>query len=301
MPPNPFSQSLAPTSAHARHTSLASAQRYIYNRPPSPIPIQRTERDILLSHHRFLRDESPGSPSAADTYEKNLIAAYDAKLYKEYVLIELSQYRAGRVAMRWRTEQEVKDGKGERVCAGLGCGRGTEEEREVLFNYEEHGEGKEAMVKVRLCAGCARRLRKAKGERRRSRSPRRHRERSRSRERRKRDHRHEKDDSEGKHRSGRRRSRSRSPRRQRERSTGRSKRDDQKEDRKEEKSMSSERRRGDDKEEVNDEPGDRRSRHRTDEKSESTKHDSRSSGVRDRSGSPSRSDTRRKPREKAWA
>jgi hypothetical protein len=210
--------------------------------------------------------------------------------------------------MRWRTEQEVKDGKGERVCAGLGCGRVTEEEREVLFNYEEHGEGKEAMVKVRLCAGCARRLRKARGDekersrrRSRSRSPRRrHRERSRSRERRKRDHRYEKDDSEGKYRS-RRRSRSRSPRRQRERSTERSKRDDQKEDRTEEKSMPSERERGDDKEVLNDERGDRGSCHRTDEKSESTKYDGRPSGAPDRSGSPSRTETRRKPREKAWA
>ncbi|KAF8252443.1 hypothetical protein K440DRAFT_633752, partial [Wilcoxina mikolae CBS 423.85] len=155
-----FRQSLAPTSAYARHLSYSAAQSHIYNNPAQPPPPQRTERDILLSHHRFLREHSPASTTAE--YERALVASYDAKLYKEFVLIELSQYCAGRVAMRWRTEEEVKKGKGERTCAALDCEKASEGEREVLFNYVEDGEAREAMVKVRLCEVCSGKLTKAK-------------------------------------------------------------------------------------------------------------------------------------------
>jgi len=163
MPPqsSAFRQSLAPTSAYARHLSYSAAQNHIYNNPAPAPPTQRTERDILLSHHRFLQEHSSATTTTAE-YERALVASYDAKLYKEFVLIELSQYRAGRVAMRWRTEEEVKKGKGERTCAALDCEEVSEGEREVLFSYVEDGEAREAMVKVRLCEPCGVKLTKAR-------------------------------------------------------------------------------------------------------------------------------------------
>ncbi|KAI5818267.1 folate-sensitive fragile site protein Fra10Ac1-domain-containing protein [Pyronema omphalodes] len=177
MPPNPFSQSLAPTNAHTRFTAIASAQQTLYHRPPAPIPIQRTERDILISHHQFLRDDSVAcdtdtqdtrkaseaststhennntrkannSTSTTSTYETTLTSTYDSTLYKEYVLISLSHYKSGKVAMRWRIETEVKTGKGSEICAELECSRKQEVEREVLFCYREFGEEKEALVKI---------------------------------------------------------------------------------------------------------------------------------------------------------
>ncbi|KAA8898921.1 folate-sensitive fragile site protein Fra10Ac1-domain-containing protein, partial [Sphaerosporella brunnea] len=157
-----FRQSLAPTSAYTRHLSYTAAQANLYNNAPSAPAPQRTERDILLTHHRFLRSPSPTAPDANADYEKALAETYDKKLYKEFVLMSLSRWREGMVAMRWRTEEEVKSGKGERVCAELECGKEKEAETEVLFAYVEDGEKKEAMVKTRLCGGCREKLRKAR-------------------------------------------------------------------------------------------------------------------------------------------
>jgi len=42
--------------------------------------------------------------------------------------------------MRWRTIEEVKAGKGDKICANVACGRADGlEEMEVAFGYEEEG------------------------------------------------------------------------------------------------------------------------------------------------------------------
>ena len=162
-PPNPFHQSSAPTSAHERHTATALARQHLYHAPPVAPPPARTERDILLEHHRFLRADDDAS-----TYEARLAKSYDARLYKEFALIELSRWREGRIAMRWRTEDEVVAGKGETGCARIGCSKKAEGEREVLFEYVEEDEKREALVKVRLCEACLEKLRRARGGKRES-------------------------------------------------------------------------------------------------------------------------------------
>lgn len=80
--------------------------------------------------------------------------------------------------MRWRTTDEVKAGKGDKICANVDCGR-TEglEEMEVVFNYVEDEKAKTVLVKCVLCEKCGRKMQKAKGherERKRSRSRDRH-------------------------------------------------------------------------------------------------------------------------------
>lgn len=67
-------------------------------------------------------------------------------------------------ALRWRTETEVLGGIGETSCANTRC----EHHRppcvpdlstlELPFTYEEHGEQKEALVKIVLCPKCVRKL-----------------------------------------------------------------------------------------------------------------------------------------------
>ena len=76
--------------------------------------------------------------------------------------------------MRWRTEAEVKIGKGKLSC-DLACelsnflgqficgGKGCEEKEglnsyEVNFKYKEEGQVKNALVKLRVCPNCARKL-----------------------------------------------------------------------------------------------------------------------------------------------
>ena len=121
--------------------------------------------------------------------------------------------------MRWRTKDEVLSGKGQFTCASLSCSRrddvvadpepnedgDSRNERtsgkrrkegaerglqtfELNFGYVEEGIKKNALVKVRVCQRCARKLGEVQGntareKRRRSRSPSRSQSRSRRHER----------------------------------------------------------------------------------------------------------------------
>lgn len=65
--------------------------------------------------------------------------------------------------MRWRTIEEVKGGKGEKICANIACSR-TEslETMEVVFGYMEDGKRHDVLVKCVLCEKCAKKMRRAK-------------------------------------------------------------------------------------------------------------------------------------------
>jgi protein FRA10AC1 len=84
--------------------------------------------------------------------------------------------------MRWRTKEEVLAGKGQFSCANLSCGNhestldedpddGTEKESkkeglrgfELMFEYVEKNEKKNALVKVRVCDECAAKLQYIRG------------------------------------------------------------------------------------------------------------------------------------------
>lgn len=61
--------------------------------------------------------------------------------------------------MRWRVESEVFGGKGQFVCGNLHCDERQDlKSFEVNFSYVEAGEKKNALVKLRLCPGCAKKL-----------------------------------------------------------------------------------------------------------------------------------------------
>lgn len=65
-------------------------------------------------------------------------------------------YKYNKVALRWRTEKEVIVGKGQFECGSKTC---KEKENlrswELNFGYVEHGEKKNALVKLRLCPECS--------------------------------------------------------------------------------------------------------------------------------------------------
>ena len=48
-----------------------------------------------------------------EPWERKLAKRYYEKLFKEYCLADLSRYRENMLALRWRTEQEVLEGKGQ--------------------------------------------------------------------------------------------------------------------------------------------------------------------------------------------
>jgi len=66
---------------------------------------------------KFVWDES----DTADTWEKRLAKRYYDKLFKEYCICDLSYYKINKIAMRWRIEKEVVEGKGQFICGDKKC------------------------------------------------------------------------------------------------------------------------------------------------------------------------------------
>ncbi|XP_061563787.1 protein FRA10AC1 [Cololabis saira] len=117
--------------------------------------IEKDKRDVdvLRENHRFLwRDEDEEDM----TWEKDLAKKYYDKLFKEYCIADLSRYKENKFGFRWRTENEVVSGKGQFQCGNKRCENGEGlKSWEVNFAYVEHGEKRNALVKLRLCPECS--------------------------------------------------------------------------------------------------------------------------------------------------
>ncbi|KAJ3367644.1 hypothetical protein GGF31_007193 [Allomyces arbusculus] len=153
--------------AYRRHQQYMRdyAQYYGGSSPPptAPTSAAQTEHDLVRQHHQFLRDPNADAQIAAldgnDRWAAQLAKAYYDRLFKEYCLGDLSRYKTGQVALRWRTHREVVAGKGQWECGNLVCSeRSGLKSWEVLFGYVEQGEKKSALVKLRLCPDCSRKL-----------------------------------------------------------------------------------------------------------------------------------------------
>jgi protein FRA10AC1 len=145
------------------------------------------DHEELKQHYTFVPEAASGT-----TWQQRMVKHYHSHLYKEYVLADLT--RPGQVGLRWRTEQEVQNGRGHTTCGNKHCPAGlakkdpqssssllatyyqssrtssVEEEKrllekiphglglhdyEVPFTYTEHGQIKTELVKLRLCLQCA--------------------------------------------------------------------------------------------------------------------------------------------------
>ena len=129
----------------------------------------RTDADVRAERHEFIRDEArdaiEGAGPSAAAWEVRTTAKYDAQLYKELAIADLSRWSAKQVGLRWRTESDVIAGKGQSSCAEVKCGERTAlTSFEVVFKYAERGERRQALVKVRLCPPCAEKMRAAKAD-----------------------------------------------------------------------------------------------------------------------------------------
>jgi len=72
---------------------------------------------LVLTCH----DLSAAEDEATMTWEKQLAKKYHDKLFKEYCLVDLSRYKQGQYAMRWRVESEVFEGKGTQPRSHPSC------------------------------------------------------------------------------------------------------------------------------------------------------------------------------------
>ncbi|CEL99790.1 unnamed protein product [Vitrella brassicaformis CCMP3155] len=115
----------------------------------------KTDYDALRENHRFLRTEADDDGS----WEARQAKRYYDRLFKEYVICDLTRYKSNQVGFRWRTEAEVVQGVGQFRCGNKHCDkRFNMRTYEVHFRYKEAGAIKEALVKVRLCPRCAYKL-----------------------------------------------------------------------------------------------------------------------------------------------
>ena len=64
-----------------------------------------SDADLISAEYRFLRTAADNDDS---TEEKRLARIYHQRLYKEYVIADLSKAREGKIGLRWRTEKEVR-------------------------------------------------------------------------------------------------------------------------------------------------------------------------------------------------
>ncbi|GMP62595.1 hypothetical protein CsSME_00024639 [Camellia sinensis var. sinensis] len=116
----------------------------------------KTDQDTLREGYRFIRSEEDDlNPS----WEQKLVKRYYDKLFKEYCIADMSQYKSGKIGLRWRTEKEVVSGKGQFVCGNKHCNeKDGLASYEVNFSYFEAGENKQALVKLVTCERCAEKL-----------------------------------------------------------------------------------------------------------------------------------------------
>ncbi|XP_032101390.1 protein FRA10AC1 isoform X3 [Sapajus apella] len=107
----------------------------------------KTDMDVIRENHRFLWNEEDEMDM---TWEKRLAKKYYDKLFKEYCIADLSKYKENKFGFRWRVEKEVISGKGQFVCGNKYCDKKEGlKSWEVNFGYTEHGEKRNALVKLR--------------------------------------------------------------------------------------------------------------------------------------------------------
>ena len=112
----------------------------------------KNDYDVLKEKHCFLWDNDDEPVN----WESRLAKVYYDKLYKEYSIADLSRYKENKIALRWRVEREVVSGKGQFLCGNKCCDEMSDlQSWEVNFGYMEHGEKKNALVKLRLCPECS--------------------------------------------------------------------------------------------------------------------------------------------------
>ena len=104
---------------------------------------------------------------------EHVLSGHAADLVRRFASIDLKHYKTKRIALRWRTAEEVVNAVGEETCGSLRCAyhnplpdrlvaEGAQmpslQAFELPFTYAEAGETKTALVKVKVCNRCSKKL-----------------------------------------------------------------------------------------------------------------------------------------------
>ncbi|CAO3617659.1 unnamed protein product [Cunninghamella echinulata] len=157
-----FRKELNGVDAYTRHKKLVQDYARYYGKVnKSKEQSYNPEHDILRKHHRFIQTFDGDKEKEDLTWEERIAKKYYDQLFKEYALCDLSYYKQGKIALRWRTENEVILGKGQFICASTRCDKADPSSLtswEVNFAYFEDDMKKNELVKVRLCKDCSYKL-----------------------------------------------------------------------------------------------------------------------------------------------
>lgn len=142
------------TDAFTRHKQLMS----LYH-DPSQLQrhsLPKSDWEELKEHFQFLPSEIEQGQQDP-SWQNRMVRIYHSKLFKEFCMCDLSRAKEiGKIALRWRTEEEVVEGLGQFTCANVNCHSNNELcPFEVNFGYVEGGEKKNALVKIVLCSQCS--------------------------------------------------------------------------------------------------------------------------------------------------
>ncbi|KAM7512332.1 hypothetical protein LguiB_011207 [Lonicera macranthoides] len=145
-------------NAYDRHKKFLNDYVGFYGKekfPEEKLPI-KTDQDTLREGYRFIRSEED---DIHPSWEQRLVKRYYDKLFKEYCIADMSQYKTGKIGLRWRTEKELISVLlalifNNEVCISSNlCSK-----LQVNFSYFEAGENKQALVKLVTCERCAKKL-----------------------------------------------------------------------------------------------------------------------------------------------
>ena len=116
--------------------------------------ITLTDVEALKETHQLVRDDEDDLKNS-NNWKVRMARRYYDRLYKEYAIIDLSRYKEGLYGLRWRTEKEVIELKGENICGSKFCDNiNNINSYELPFKYIENSITKRELIKVRLCLNC---------------------------------------------------------------------------------------------------------------------------------------------------
>ena len=117
--------------------------------------------EALKKAFRFVRPDNDVEDEHGNTGYEAMAKAFEAKLFREFAVADLSRSERSMIGLRWRTARECQSGKGETSCGALEC-RATEDLScfELPFTYREGPERakKTTLVKLKVCPLCAKKV-----------------------------------------------------------------------------------------------------------------------------------------------
>lgn len=120
--------------------------------------ITSSDLEALKGSHQLVRNDT-FDEQHCDDWRVRMARRYYNQLYKEFAIIDLTRYKEGKFGLRWRTEAEVINDKGQKICASKHCDQSTVLATfELPFKYAEDGIIKRELVKVCLCDICSTKL-----------------------------------------------------------------------------------------------------------------------------------------------